>query len=284
MSRVIAVLALAFGLIAALSSPAGAATRTPTGPWVAVQTAASGELTRIAGTSRDYRLVLRGVAPTVKTFDDSPGDGAGDVSVRTLLDGLFHLDGGATHNAGITVGSKTMAVRLLSGSYHARSRTASYRVRALRGGDRLPRRFARPALFIDDIGETATAPAICVGRFSVPPLMTFDVAALVQQPLNSTWVKQPASVGGSLVEWETVAASATTPCGSEVDLAIGPVGEQVLGTIAHLEIESATPDNPNGTATCQLSGEIASTHTCSVTLTALAPQGVLAWATVASAS
>ena len=56
----------------------------------------------------------------------------------TLLRGLFTAGDGAPHNPAITVGTKAVSVRLLSGAYDPRTRTMRYRVRALRGSDRLP--------------------------------------------------------------------------------------------------------------------------------------------------
>jgi len=275
MSRVIAVLAIAIGVSAVAACVGGAATRTPSGQWVAVQTAARGELTPIAGTSREYRLVLRGVAPTVKSFDDSPGDGAGDVPVRTLLGELFGGQDAPMHNAGITVGARTMAVTLLGGTYDRRSRTMRYRVRALRGGDRLPRRFARPALFIDDIGDAASSVS-CYTRFTVPVLMTWTLDALVTpQPANSSWVKQPTQIGSNLVEWATSAASPTAPCGSEVDLGVGLSGQ--IGTVVHVEVQATSSDDPNPTLICQLSGTLASTYTCTATVLPLGSNALMAW-------
>jgi microcystin-dependent protein len=189
------VLALALVTIAA---PAGAATveGDPGDASVlfALQ-ARSGTLVPLAGKApHRFVLTLHGLARTSTWFDDRPARDAGRVTTATLLGAWKALgfrasppNGAVVLDAGVRT-SDTLAVELRLRSSAARTATARFDVRVLRGLDRglahlqrkldrrLPRHFGGVSLFIDN------------GEFGGSCLMGQPQLFAFTQAIDFTWL------------------------------------------------------------------------------------------------
>ena len=165
-------LALSLGDAAAAGSSAEAGAASPT--LLFAQDATGGSLAPIARHPGQYRVTLRGVEPRTLWFENRPGVFKGTLSNARMLD-LFYgraARGEPAPNGAIDAWDPrrghdvVMGVKLLHGSWDARTRTLRYRVARLhqrpprpsaklhakptRIDSVLPRRFGEAGVFVDD--------------------------------------------------------------------------------------------------------------------------------------
>ncbi|MEA2407546.1 MAG: hypothetical protein QOE69_1665 [Thermoleophilaceae bacterium] len=161
--------------------------------------AAGGSFERMPGKADRYTLTLRGVARGTTWFSDRPRREAGRIVTRSLLRSWRRLGFAAEPpNAAVVLDKgrrarDTVALELRLLGRSDRRRTARFRVRVLQGlgpglsrlharlDRRLPKRFSRASLFIDD----ATSAQCTVGQ---PRLFGFSRTAAEDSylPANGT--------------------------------------------------------------------------------------------------
>jgi hypothetical protein len=264
----IAVVAAAV-LLLGVPAAAGAATPAPSTPAagppqaLAVQPAASGTLRRVRGSPRVYDLVLRGVSPTLEAFDDSPGKRTQRIGIQTLFDVLFRYAGVPRKNAAISVGRRSMAVTLLRGSYDRPRHVARYRVRALRGARVLPRRLARPAIFIDDFGGWS-----CHGNLNNSTSLDLNPAGWDDPGSSQRMTSDPGfAASNTATDWESSGVFLGTGCAVGVgftstdgSLSVGLVIAQAVtfGFVGEVPFVAPIGDG----VTCLLSGPLAYRYRC----------------------
>ena len=131
---------------------------------VFVEDAAGGSF-RPAGKGGLHWLTLRGVKARALWFQDRPGDLAGTIDQRKLLDLFPERALEDRPNAAIDVWDPrqrddvTVGVKVIDGRWNAKRHLLRYLVRPLRaqGGQApltLPRRFGRAGLYLDDCNQT----------------------------------------------------------------------------------------------------------------------------------
>jgi microcystin-dependent protein len=202
MNRLLASFAAALLGLGAASSAAGAApAQRPAGlppaeSLLFVVQAESGELQPLGGGR--FALMLRGVPSRAVWFSDRPARDSGAVALRQLIGASWRGLGFATDPPNGVVAlsggrrrADTVALELTRPRYDARRATLSFRARLLRRltpdlahhaerlDRRLPRRFGRAALFVDDgsvsgiascdtLAEIDLYPAAVSPSFSLP--------------------------------------------------------------------------------------------------------------------
>jgi len=160
--------------IAAPSASAATVSSIPSGASVLFALeAAGGSFERVPGKANRYTLTLRGVARGTTWFSDRPRREAGRIVTRSLLRSWRRLGFAAEPpNAAVVLDNgrrarDTVALELKLLGRSDRRRTARFRVRVLQGlgpglsrlhgrlDRRLPKRFSRASLFIDDVTSTS---------------------------------------------------------------------------------------------------------------------------------
>jgi hypothetical protein len=176
-SGVALALMLAF-LVLAANAPAQVIARPAQAPAAGdlfVLTAAGGELQRVRGRNRVFKLVLRRPARHVTGFTDRPARRTGQQPLARFVRGWARLGFAEVHpNAAVVLADApsnrdVLVVELSRPRLGAGGRTLSFRAEALRGnprgslrgfarsGDRrVAARFGRVSLFIDPGGQQAT--------------------------------------------------------------------------------------------------------------------------------
>ncbi|ADB52157.1 hypothetical protein [Conexibacter woesei] len=221
---------------------------------LAVQPATAGTLTPVRGVARTYELILHGVSPTLEAFDDSPGTGTQRITIAQLHAVLFGHPGAARKNAAISVGPRTMAVALLRGRYDRARRIARYRVRALRGARPLPRRLARPALFIDDFGGYS-----CHGNLNNSTALSLNPVDWEDPTVTQRMISDPGfAAPNTATDWESAGRFIATPCSVFVTFQStdGRLGVQLAIN------ENPMPNTGDESVECSLSGPDAYRYRC----------------------
>ncbi len=140
--------------------------------WLFVQSATSGSLKKIKGDPKHYRLILKGVSPSMIAFTDRPARKGRIRTVNTFVNNWKSYKGKDNYrenppNASLVLSSNgfedVIVVCLKNPKYNRRNQTLSYKVKfielvnnhkqrnlrvAVRRG--MPKRFHRIVLFIDD--------------------------------------------------------------------------------------------------------------------------------------
>jgi len=227
------VLAFVMGLLLACAAPNALAAAPASAPGdLLVLSAARGTLVPAAGSSGRFTLTLRDADRTVVWFADRPGRQAGTVSLRDLARDWARLGfvadppNGAIEIAGGDANADTLAVELGRPRYDAATRTLRVAVRRLpttvtagghaRGVDRrLPRRFGRVSLFVDNLG----ARDVTVRFINAA---TQEIALGTAQLTGGNWAQPPVPgfvlAPGRSVDYDDLVGNAFLPLGGRIQL------------------------------------------------------------------